>query len=368
VRFLIIGEIHHPEELARVERAAPPDQPPLFPTSQGPYFWTRALRKLGHEVDAFIRNTPALLGWSAARSQSFTGGKALNTLITAASARFPKLQPDYRIRNRRLIEKVAAFQPDAILLNGGNQVIYPETLRTIKTRFGCKLVYLSGVSPIVFSHAIERAAAPLYDLVIVNDYYHGIQWLELGAAAMEALPLSACDPEFHHPYTPEPGDRCDVGFAGTLVPANLYSTRVTALEAIRECGLGIWSIHGIPASLTANYRGPALGETMLRILCGAKIQVNPHGNFMRYGGNMRLFEAAGCGVFQIADDLPGVQRWFTSGETIVTYRDPAHLREQVQYYLTHDSERAAIAKAAQAHVYAHHTYDHRMTALVSLIC
>ena len=105
---------------------------------------------------------------------------------------------------------------------------------------------------------------------------------------------------------------------------------------------------------------------MLRVLCGSKIQINPHGNFMRDGGNMRLFEAAGCGVFQIADDLPGVSQWFTPGETIVTYRDPAHLREQAAYYLQHEAERQQIAQAAQAHVYAHHTYDQRMAALVQL--
>ena len=88
---------------------------------------------------------------------------------------------------------------------------------------------------------------------------------------------------------------------------------------------------------------------------------------MRYGGNLRLFEAAGCGVFQIADDLPGVSKWFTPGETIAIYHDLQHLKHQVAYYLQHDDERRQIAEAARAHVYAHHTYDHRMSRLVELI-
>ncbi len=371
MKFLIVGPIHHPEELAKAQKNASPGEPVLFPPSQGQYFWVRSLRKLGHQVDAFIRNAPALFGWRARRLERFTGTRGLAALFTAMTYRFPRAQPDYWLRNRRLLTAVARFEPDVILLVGDNRVIFPETLAEIKARYGCQIVYLSGVSPIVFASAIERAAAPLYDLVLVNDYYHGVQWLELGAARMEALPISACDPDHHHPVDLSASERsefaCEVGFVGTLLPPNLYSRRIEALEAVRDCGLGVWSVHKLPPSLNPYYRGPALGERMLRVLCGSKIQVNPHGNFMRYGGNMRLFEAAGCRVFQIADDLPGVSAWFTPGQNIVTYRDPAHLREQVAYYLRHDDERQQIALAAQAHVYAHHTYDQRMAALTNLV-
>lgn len=372
MKILLIGEIHHPEELARAIAATPPGEPsPLFPPSQGPYFWIRALRKLGHEVTAFLRDTPALFGRQARKSGRFTGAKTLTALFQVLSSRAPHLHPDYGARNRRLIKQVADERPDVLLMNGGNKVIFPETLAELKARFGVKLVYTSGVSPIVFSHAIERKAAPLYDLVTVNDFYHGVQWLELGAKRMEALPMSACDPDFHRPYALTEQEQaeygCAVGFVGTLLPPNLYSTRVAALEQLTDLGLGIWSIHALPDSLKGCYRGAALGAKMLRILCGSQIQVNPHGNFMRYGGNMRLFEAAACGVFQIADDLPGNRMWFTPDESIAFYRDPQHLRAQVQHYLRHDAERQQIAAAAQRHVYAKHTYLHRMQSLVELI-
>ena len=72
-------------------------------------------------------------------------------------------------------------------------------------------------------------------------------------------------------------------------------------------------------------------------------------------------------AFQIADDLPGVREWFTPGETIVTYTDQADLRDKVAYYLAHPEERTRIAAAARAHVYAHHTYDHRAARLTELV-
>ena len=52
----------------------------------------------------------------------------------------------------------------------------------------------------VFSRPIERAAAPCIDLVVANDFYHAIQWRELGARRVEVLPMSAIDPAFHYPY------------------------------------------------------------------------------------------------------------------------------------------------------------------------
>lgn len=366
MRILFIASLHHPEAL---KPAAPGEPPPLFPPSMAQHWWDRALRKRGHITAVFYRNRPTLGGMRAERhAQGLTPGK----LARAAFNRLPpEANPDYRLRNRRLVEQARAFQPDALWLVGDNTVIYPQTLAAIKDATGCALIYASGTSPVVFSRPIERQAAPLYDLALVNDYYHGVQWLELGAQRMACLPLSACDPDFHHPYDLAPAERaaytCDIAFVGTLLPDNLYSRRVRALEALADLDLGIWSVHDVPPSLRRFLRGPALGETMLRVLAAAKLTVNPHGNFMRYGGNMRLFEAAGVGTLQLTDDLPGVRQWFTPGETVVTYTNPADLRAKAAHYLARDDERNALAAAARAHVYARHTYEQRVDAFEALL-
>lgn len=369
-RFLIVTSLHHPEQLQEAIAATPPGEtPPLFPPSMAQHFWAKALRKRGHTVDAFFRNMPAFGG---IQSQRHTTRITPGRVLTAIGHRVPpQFNPDYRLRNRHLLDKVRAFRPDVLWLVGDNTVILPETLATIKLETGCKLLYSTGTSPIVFSRPIERSAARLYDLVLVNDYYHGIQWLELGAKDMVCLPVSACDPDFHHPYTLTETERatyaCDVAFVGTLIPNHLYSRRVAALEALADFDLGIWSVHEVPPGLRRFVRGAALGADMLRILSAAKLTVNVHGDFMRYGGNMRLFEAAGSGIFQIADDLPGTREWFTEGETIVTYRDLDDLRAKVAYYLAHDAERQAIIQRAQAHVYARHTYDQRIAQIEELL-
>lgn len=372
MRILFVAPLHHPEALreARTLAAAEGHPAPLFPPSMSQHFWEKALKKRGHDLDVFWRNLPGgsaerVHGHTERHSEKLTPGKIAGALRN----RIPlELNPETRARNRELLDKARAFRPDVLWMTGDNTIILPETLAQIRRETGAKLIYASGTSPIVFSKAVDRRAMPLYDWALVNDYYHGIQWRELGAKRMTCLPVSACDPDFHKPYPLTDEQRrelaCDVTFVGTLAPNHLYSRRVRALEALSRAGveLGIWSVHDVPASLRKHFRGAALGEDMERIVSAGKISVNPHGDFMLYGGNLRLFEAAGAGVFQISDDLPGTREWFPAVNgtpTIVLYQNEDELVERVRYYLAHDVERASSASAARTHAYAHHTYDVR---------
>jgi spore maturation protein CgeB len=370
MKILFVASLHHPAELRAAIARTPPDQPrPLFPPSMAQHSQEKAWRRRGHVLDVFYRNLPAFGALHMERhSQRISPAK----VVTAAMQRVPaQLNPDIQLRNRRLLEKARAFHPDVIWLTGDNTVVYPETLAAIKRETGCKVLYTCGTSPIVFSHPLERRAARIYDLVLTSDYYHGIQWLELGAKRVECLPVAACDPEFHRPYELTNEERkaytCDIAFVGTLVPDNLYSRRVRALEALRDFDLGIWTVHDAPESLRPFVRGRALGESTLRVMSAARINLNVHADFVWYGGNIRLFEAAGVGRLQIADHLPGTLTWFTEGETIVTFREADDLREKVAYYLSHEAEREAIARRAREHVYAHHTYDERIARIEALI-
>jgi len=373
-RVLFIATLHHPEQLQKDIAETPADHPkPLFPTSMGQHYWERVFRKNSYTVDVFWRNLSGFGDGDIAslsaqvHTQNITPRKVFDAVLRRLP---PNLNPDIQRRNQRLLDHARQFQPDIIWLSGDNTVILPETLAQLKAEHNCKILYVSGVSPIVFSHTIERQAARLYDLVLVNDYYHGIQWMELGAKQMECLPYVAIDPDFHYPKptTDVPNEYlCDVVFVGTLVPNNLYSERVQALEALRDVDLGIWSVHDIPESLKPFHRGYALGDEMMQVLSSAKISLNVHGDFMRYGGNMRLFETAAVGTFQIVDNRPGISQWFTPDEHLIIFETLTDLQEKVQYYLDHDAERQTIADNARQHVLKHHTYDNRLAQVEQLL-
>jgi len=375
MRVLFVASLHHPQELQReAAQAQAAGQPaPLFPSSMAWRFWDEAMQRRGWQTSVFWRNLPAYgpRDLSRLKPLRFSDKLSLGKIARAISNRIPpQVHPDIVRRNALLAEEAARLRPDVLWLVGDNRVILPRTLAELKERLGLRIVYASGVSPIVFSHPIERQAARLYDQVYVNDYYHGIQWLELGAPRMECLPIVAIDPAYHAPAQLSDEEQraagCDVSFVGTLLPLSLYHERVEALESLAGAfQVGIWSIHDVPDSLRPYLRGAALGQQMFRVLSGATISLNTHGDFMRWGGNMRLFEAAALGAFQLVDERPGIPTWFTIGEHLDTFASLGELHDKVAHYLAHPEQRQRLAAAARAHALAHHTYDHRLAQVAT---
>ncbi|MDD9955613.1 MAG: glycosyltransferase [Anaerolineaceae bacterium] len=366
MRILFIDSLTHVKEYWQaLADTAPGEEPPLFPTSMKEHFYVRALRRRGHEPDVFWREQPS-------RNYRFHAGLTPGKAAAALMQRLPpSLNPVLQRRNQELIQKAREFKPDLLWLCSGNRTILPQTLATIRREQGCRLLVEYGESHVIFRFPFMLQLLPLVDLVIVNDLYHGMQMRELGARRVVTLPVPAMDPDFHYPRPLDDGQRaalaCDVAFVGTLLPEHIYGERVRMLVALRDFNPGIWSVHDAPPELRPFLRGAALGESMLEILSAAKLAVNPHGQTMQYGGNPRLFEAAGVGTLQITDDRPGIHKWFTPGENILTFRDEADLRDKVAWFLAHDDEREEMARRAREHVLAHHRFDHRVERIEALL-
>ncbi len=358
MRILIAGPIYHPEHREGND---------LFPESQWPYFWVKALRELGHDVRAFYTNVNLLWGTRFSRAERAGPPGMVDSLIDF----LPRFSPELRWRAQAFVDQAVEFRAELVWVMDGNRWLSPSTLKRIRRGTGAVLMLSGETSPVLFASPHEKQCASHYDLVITNDAYHALQWQEMGAPHTLALPISACDPDFHRPYEltekEEAAYGAEIAFVGSLQPKSLYTKRIAALEALREYDLAIWSEDGVPESLEAHYRGGILGEDMMRVTVAAKIGLNPHPDHMLHGGNLRLFEMAGSGVFQITNDLPGVGAYLRDGREIVLYHSMDHLREQVDYYLAHPDQRRKIAQAAQQHAYAAHTYAQRMTRLTDIV-
>lgn len=135
--------------------------------------------------------------------------------------------------------------------------------------------------------------------------------------------------------------------------------------------LKIWAptLRQLPAGsvLHSHYAGQAWGAEMYQILQSSNVTLNHHGNVAPYANNMRLFEATGVGAFLLTDWKSNLSDMFDIGKELVAYRTVEECAELIRYYLAHDEEREAIARAGQTRTLRDHTYAHRMQELMGII-
>lgn len=79
---------------------------------------------------------------------------------------------------------------------------------------------------------------------------------------------------------------------------------------------------------------------------------------------LRHFEVPGCGAFQLTNANPELAQLFEPGREVAFFSDQQHLVEQVDYYLTHEDQRRAVAEAGWMRAQKEHTLQHRLVALL----
>jgi spore maturation protein CgeB len=115
------------------------------------------------------------------------------------------------------------------------------------------------------------------------------------------------------------------------------------------------------------YVGPAWGLEMYRILSRSRITLNHHGNIAPYANNRRLYEATGVGALLITDSKKDLHEMFNPGKEVVAYSTPEECVELIQYYLEHEDEGQAIARAGQERTIQKHTCYERTRELLDIV-
>jgi spore maturation protein CgeB len=119
--------------------------------------------------------------------------------------------------------------------------------------------------------------------------------------------------------------------------------------------------------------GRATQEEMIRIFNQSRINLNlsapaKHVNwFKRLLGREqpphqikgRNFEVPGCGGFLLTDQADNLEEYYVLGKEIVLFEKFDDLADKVLYYLSHETERAAIAEAGYQRTLRDHTYELR---------
>ena len=160
------------------------------------------------------------------------------------------------------------------------------------------------------------------------------------------LPL-AVDPDTYKPFEKE--KKYDVAFIGNPT----YEERQFYLSRLKKNGFIVWD------------RGGLIRDDYCRKLNEAYIGFN-HGHVGEM--NMRFFELAAMGVFQVCNICHGQEAvGFIDGKHLVNYVTDIDLVNTINHYLRSEQERQEIIRNARQLVLEKHTYVIRMRQMLEVV-
>ncbi len=170
--------------------------------------------------------------------------------------------------------------------------------------------------------------------------------------------------------------RYPVTFVGGFAPS--HPDRISWLESLlQEVDIDIFC-YGLERTrpdspIRSHYRGQVWGWEMYRTLRRSRITLNRHARLEVDGvantewcNNMRMYEATGVGTCLLTEWRPHLHELFEPDREVLTYRDDRECIEKIEYFLSHEEERATVARAGQLRTLQEHLYTQRMEELLDI--
>lgn len=256
-----------------------------------------------------------------------------------------------------LIEQIYVEAPEVVYTQGLwviNERVYEAIRPLVKIIIGQCGSYL------------DNFEAPRFDMIFTCIGPYVERFREAGTEAhylglafdprVLRLPLNGCD-------------TYSVTFIGGLT-GNHRKRRQLIQYLCRELEINCWGYgyEGIETNTLRCYRGEAWGPKMFSLLRHSYITVNCAIDFhLPIVGNMRTYEATGCGALLITDCGMNLPDLFDVGTEVVAYENPEDCLVKIKYYLGHREEGDRIAKAGHARTMKDHTYEKRMRKVAQIM-
>jgi hypothetical protein len=328
------------------------------------------LRKLGHEVEQFVVNAaPIQIAWANENGLQIDTKRStvlkvqqrlkrhvdrLRSVAKTPGMNIPKWEMEV------LIAQARAFKPDVIFVC---DVLYlpahfHRTLKDYTTLLVGEMAY-----PIPPGLDLQP-----FDLII-SAAPHFVERLRKAGAKSELLRLG-----FEQTILDRLGSQTkdvELAFIGSV--GKDHQLRLELLEELcRNVPISFWGAgaENLPADspLRGRVKPPLWGYDMYRQLQRSKIALNIHIDMAeQYAANMRLYEATGVGTMLLTDWKMNLPELFVPGKEVAAYCSKEECVELVNYYLAHDSEREAVARAGQQRTLSEHSYYHRMQELTEIL-
>lgn len=279
--------------------------------------------------------------------------------------------------NNTVLETVHTQAPDLVLVLKGDY-LRPETVTAIGE--STEAITVLWTYDKIGSLPYTQASLPHYDHVYSYDPADSNR--HEADASVKHLPL-AHDDSVYKARDELTGPPIDISFVGSLLDnrrREVLSKLVARMDADIHIWSRAWNWHNPISLYRYKIRHRSLGKsihnthvdhtTINEIYNRSKICLNIHKSWKVDGDqlaglNMRTFEIAGAGGFQLTNDPGNVHTTFEIGEEIAIYEDIDDLIEKVRYYLENPERREQIAARGSVRANDEHTFSHRINTIVN---
>jgi hypothetical protein len=312
----------------------------LWQGSDG-YAYIRAFRRAGHSVRVVPAEHFVPADWESVPLRAF------RRILS------PWLVKEY---GRALIKAAEEMRPHLFFVFKGRYVA-PEAVRRIREMGIVAINFYPDVSFLAHGSYLPLAL-PEYDWIFQTKTF-GIVDLarQLGVQQTSFLPPSF-DPEVHFPVTLTAHEQlhlaADVCFIGTYSPKKERLATVIA-ERVPQARLRLWGSRWEEAgpALTSSTEGRhILGMEYAKAIAASKINLGLLSEIRKGASSgdlitARTFQIPGIGAFMLHERTSELAHFFVEGKECACFGDDDELAEKVNYYLTHETERKAIAAAGR---------------------
>ncbi len=267
-------------------------------------------------------------------------------------------------KGKELREMVQTFNPDLSFLQLQSTLLNPQFIKDIP---GIKVNWTGDVREPIADYCHKYADVvdlTLFcnedDVQIFRALGHKADFLDIG---YDPNVFGVCGPI----STPK-----DVVFFGNnyINRFPLSQSRIKMVEmlsSLPKCiDVGIYGKNWGDASV-ADLSNNTFEEAA--IYRNSKIAINySHFDRTNYSSD-RVYRAMGCGCFCLAYHHKGIEKSFTPGVHLDTWKDFSELKEKILFWIDPSKEelRRSIANSGWAHVYSNHSWDNRVDRLKELI-
>ena len=248
---------------------------------------------------------------------------------------------DYSQSSPIWVQQVRKYQPDVVYAQG-LWLMNEETHSRIKD--SCKLIVGQVGSQ------IGNFESNHYDLILTSHPEYPEQFREAGVES-HYLPL-AFDPRVWERVKGQERD-IPISFVGQLTSGHMKRKAVVGALA------GEFDVQ--------QFVGNKWGLDMFDILARSYITINHSHDYVHpYGGNMRLFEATGCGALTLTERFENMP-WCFDEKEVIAYNDAEDAVGRVRHFLKHQDKGKVIAESGQKRTLKEHTYEKRMEFVAEIL-